>query len=192
MLELYHNGVSTCSQKVRMILAEKGLDYTSHPVDLIAGEQHAPAYIKLNPNHVVPTLVNDGAVFIESTLINEYLDEAFPEPPMRPAEPAGRHAVRLWIKRFDESIQGAIGVVTFAIGPRRMLLDQPEEVREANINAMNTASRPRNSPAPWLAWWPCSTTWRPPSRPSLGSRARTLASPMPACSPMCCASITWP
>ena len=84
MLELYHNGASTCSQKVRMILAEKGLDYTSHPVDLIAGEQHAPAYIKLNPNHVVPTLVDDGAVLIESTLINEYLDEAFPEPPMRP------------------------------------------------------------------------------------------------------------
>jgi len=136
MLELYHNGASTCSQKVRMILAEKGLDFTSHPVDLIAGEQHAPAYVKLNPNHVVPTLVNDGAVFIESTLINEYLDEAFPEPPMRPAEPAGRHAVRLWIKRFDESIQGAIGVVTFAIGPRRLLLEQPEEVREANINAM--------------------------------------------------------
>ena len=136
MLELYHNGASTCSQKVRMILAEKGLDYTSHTLDLISGEQHAPAYVKLNPNHVVPTLVDDGTVFIESTLINEYLDDAFPEPPMRPADPAGRHALRLWSRRFDASIQASISVVTFAIGPRRLLLEQPAEIREANIEAI--------------------------------------------------------
>ena len=74
MLDLYHNGASTCSQKVRMVLAEKALDYTSHVIDLIKGEQHDPGYVKLNPNHVVPTLVHDGAVIIESTLINEYLD----------------------------------------------------------------------------------------------------------------------
>lgn len=136
MLELHHNGASTCSQKVRMILAEKELDYTSHTVDLIAGEQHDPAYVKLNPNHVVPTLVHDGAVFIESTLINEYLDEAFAAHPMRPAGAAERHGMRLWIKGFDGFIQAAISVVTFAIGPRRLLLEQPEEVREANIAAI--------------------------------------------------------
>jgi len=141
MLELYHNAASTCSQKVRLILAEKNLEYTSHPIDLIAGEQHDPAYVKLNPNHVVPTLVHDGAVLIESTLINEYLDDAFPAVPMKPADPAERHAMRLWIKRFDESTQGAIGVVTFAIGPRRLLLEQPEEIREANIAAIPNAAR---------------------------------------------------
>ncbi len=141
MLELYHNAASTCSQKVRIVLAEKNLDYTSRPIDLISGEQHDPAYVKLNPNHVVPTLVDDGAVFIESSLINEYLDERYPEPPMRPADAAGRHAVRLWIKRFDESIQRAVGIVTFAIGPRRMLLAQPAEVREANIAAIPNATR---------------------------------------------------
>jgi glutathione S-transferase len=141
MLELYHNAASTCSQKVRMILAEKGLEYTSRPIDLIAGEQHDPAYVKLNPNHVVPTLVDDGAVLIESSLINEYLDDRFPELPMRPASAAGRHAVRLWIKRFDESIQRAVGIVTFAIGPRRMLLELPAEVREANIAAIPDPKR---------------------------------------------------
>jgi len=141
MLELYHNAASTCSQKVRMVLAEKSLDFTSRPVDLISGEQHAPEYVKLNPNHVVPTLVHDGAAFIESSLINEYLDEAFPETPLRPADAAGRHAVRLWVKRFDESIQSAVGVVTFAIGPRKMILGQPEEVREANIAAIPDPAR---------------------------------------------------
>ena len=92
MLDLYHNGVSTCSQKVRMVLAEKALDFVSHLVDLIKGEQHDPAYVKLNPNHVVPTLVHDGAVLIESSLINEYLDDVFPDVPMRPADALGRHA----------------------------------------------------------------------------------------------------
>ena len=101
MLELYHNAVSTCSQKVRLVLDAKGLDYTSHEIDLVGGGQHDPDYVKLNPNHVVPTLVDDGRVFIESTLINEYVDEAYPGQPLRPSDPAGRHAVRLWTKKID-------------------------------------------------------------------------------------------
>ncbi|MDE0885133.1 MAG: glutathione S-transferase family protein [Myxococcota bacterium] len=141
MLELYHNAASTCSQKVRMVLEEKSLDYTSRPIDLIAGEQHDPAYVKLNPNHVVPTLIHEGRALIESSLINEYLDDAFPKVPMKPGDPAGRHAMRLWVKRFDQSTQGAIGVVTFAIGPRRLILDQPEEVREANLAAIPDPAR---------------------------------------------------
>ena len=79
MIELYHFGFSTCSQKVRLVLAEKGLEFVSHEVDLLGGAQHDPEYVKLNPNHVVPTLVHDGTTLIESTLINEYLDEAFPD-----------------------------------------------------------------------------------------------------------------
>ena len=78
MLELHHTNVSTCSQKVRLVLAEKRLEFESHEVDLIGGAQHDSEYVKLNPNHVVPTLIHDGRVLIESTLINEYLDDAFP------------------------------------------------------------------------------------------------------------------
>jgi glutathione S-transferase len=136
MIELYHNGFSTCSQKVRLVLAEKGLDFVSHDVDLIGGGQHDPEYVKLNPNHVVPTLVHDGTVLLESTLINEYLDEAFPEKPMRPADPRGRHAVRLWMKKLDEKVHSATAIVTFAMGPRSLILQQPAEMREANINAI--------------------------------------------------------
>jgi glutathione S-transferase len=133
MLELYHNAASTCSQKVRLVLAEKALSYESHAVDLIGGAQHDPDYVKLNPNHVVPTLVHDGAVFIESSLINEYLDDAFPDAPMRSADPVKRHAARLWVKRIDEKVHPKAGVITFAIGPRKLILSQPEEVREKNI-----------------------------------------------------------
>lgn len=136
MLELYHYAFSTCSQKVRLVLAEKGLEFVSHEVDLMGGAQHDPEYVKLNPNHVVPTLVHDETVLIESTLINEYLDEAFPDHPMRPRDPRGRHEVRLWTKRVDEKVHAATAVVTFAIGPRSLLLLQPEAMREANINSI--------------------------------------------------------
>src|SRR5271156_3846998 len=136
MIELYHFGFSTCSQKVRLVLAEKRIDFVSHEVDLMRGAQHAPEYVKLNPNHVVPTLVHDGTALIESTLINEYLDEVFPDSPMLPSDARGRHSARLWTKLLDEKIQAAIAVVTFAIGPRNLLLQQPAEVRDANINAI--------------------------------------------------------
>lgn len=132
MLELYHNAASTCSQKVRLVLDAKGLDYTSHLIDLISGQQHDPEYVKLNPNHVVPTLIDDGNAYVESTLINEYLDEAYPETPLRPGDAAGRHAVRLWTRKID-ALHPQCGVITFAIGPRAILLQQPEAVREKNL-----------------------------------------------------------
>ncbi len=140
-LALYHNALSSCSQKVRLVLAEKDLEFTSHEVNLVAGEQHDPAYVKLNPNHVVPTLVRDGHVMIESTLINEYLDDAYPDPPLRAADPVVRHAARLWAKRIDEKVHPAAGVITFAIGARTALLQQPDEVREANIESIPDPAR---------------------------------------------------
>jgi glutathione S-transferase len=136
MIELYHFGFSTCSQKVRLVLAEKGLEFASHEVNLIAGGQHDPAYVKLNPKHVVPTLVHDGHVLVESSLIIGYLDEAFPEPPLRPADALGRYRAARWIKRVDDELHPAAPIVTFALGPRNAILQQPKEVREANIAAI--------------------------------------------------------
>jgi glutathione S-transferase len=136
MIELYHFPFSTCSQKVRLVLAEKELDFVSHEIDLISGGQHDPAYVKLNPNHVVPTLVDDGTVLIESTLINEYLDDAYPQTPMRPAAPVRRHALRLWTKLLDEKVHSATAMVTYAMGPRTILLQQSPEEREANLAAI--------------------------------------------------------
>lgn len=132
-MELYHFAFSTCSQKVRLVLAEKGLDFESHEVNLITGEQHDPAYVKLNPKHVVPTLVHDGRVLVESTLIIRYLDDAFPEPPLRPKDAPTRYHDEAWLKRIDDVVHPAAPVVTFALGPRQALLAQPEELREANL-----------------------------------------------------------
>ncbi len=127
MLELYHAPISTCSQKVRMALCEKGLDWTDRLVDLQKGEQFAPDYVKLNPNAVVPTLVDDGRALIESTLINEYVDDQYPGVPLKPDRAAARHAMRLFTKQTDDQAQPAIAVLTYAIGARPMLLAQPKE-----------------------------------------------------------------
>ncbi len=135
-MELYHFGFSTCSQKVRLVLAEKGLEFDSHEVNLITGEQHDPEYVRLNPDHVVPTLVDQGKVLVESTLIIRYLDDAYPEPPLRPADALGRYRVERWLKRIDDEVHKAAPVLTFALGPRRALLAQPADVRNANMDAI--------------------------------------------------------
>jgi glutathione S-transferase len=122
MLELHHNNMSVCAQKVRLVLAEKGIEAVEHHLDLRAGDQQTPDYMKLNPKAVVPTLVHDGAVVTESTVIAEYLDEVFPEPPLRPADPAGRARMRAWAKRPDERIHAACSTVSNGIAFRHQWL----------------------------------------------------------------------
>ncbi len=118
MLELYHNGMSTCSQKVRLCLAEKQLDWTDRYMDLRAGDQHTPDYLALNPKGVVPTLVDDGTVIVESTVINEYLDDRFPEPRLRPKDPLDVARMRIWTKQLDEGLHAETGVMSNAIAFR--------------------------------------------------------------------------
>jgi len=113
MLELYHAHPSTCSQKVRLCLAEKGLDYTSRPVNLRTNENLTPAYLALNPNGVVPTLVHDGHVILDSSVICEYLDEVFADPPLGPRDPVGRAHMRKWLRFLEEVPTAAIRAPTF-------------------------------------------------------------------------------
>src|ERR1700749_5033835 len=101
MLELYHMVNSVCAQKVRIQLAEKALDWKSHLMTL-RGDQFEPAYLKLNPNAVVPTLIHNGQPIIESSIILYYLDEAFPERPLIPTAPLARAKVRLFNKLIDD------------------------------------------------------------------------------------------
>jgi glutathione S-transferase len=110
MLELHHAGLSSCSKKSRLCLKEKGLTYTSHYLDLFKFEHRQPRYLELNPNGVVPTLVHDDKVIIESTVINEYLDEVFPDPPLKPADPSGRARMRVFTKMADEFALPALRV----------------------------------------------------------------------------------
>ncbi|MFL6798395.1 MAG: glutathione S-transferase family protein [Xanthobacteraceae bacterium] len=121
MLELYHHGSSVCAAKVRLTLAEKAVEWTGHYIDILKGEQFNPEYMKLNPKAVVPTLVHDGCTILESTVICEYLDEVFPEPPLKPDSARERAEMRLWTKAVDEVLHPMCAEITFSSSHRHTL-----------------------------------------------------------------------
>jgi glutathione S-transferase len=127
MLELYHHGSSVCAAKVRFVLMEKGVAWESRYLDILKGEQFHSDYLKLNPMAVVPTLVHDGEVLVESTVICEYLDDAFPDPPLKPASPLERARMRLWTKAVDEHIHPACKYITYAACHRHIIRRLPPE-----------------------------------------------------------------
>lgn len=112
-LELYHSDHSTCSQKVRICLAEKGLEWESHVLHFASGDHLTSEYLKLNPNGVVPTLIHDGEPIIESSVIVEYLDELYPDPPLSPPDALGRARLRSWMRYMEEVPTPAVRVPSF-------------------------------------------------------------------------------
>lgn len=77
-VHLLHFQTSSCSQKVRILLAEKGVHYVSHPVNLPRQQHVTPWFLGINPRGVVPVLVHDGSVHIESNDILAYIDRDLP------------------------------------------------------------------------------------------------------------------
>ncbi len=133
MLELYHNINSVCAQKVRIALKEKGQEANDHILTL-RGDQNDSEYLKLNPNGVVPTLVDDGQPIVESSLILYYIDDVFPDPPLMPKESRLRHRVRMYNKLIDEYLHNACTILTFATAFRPSFLKMPREAWLAQIN----------------------------------------------------------
>ena len=133
MLELYHNINSVCAQKVRIAMAEKGLTAKEHLLTL-HGDQNEPAYMKLNPNGVIPTLVHDGQPIVESSLILYYLDEVFPAPALMPTAPRLRFRVRMFNKLIDEYGHNACTFLTFGTAFRQRLLDKPRAAALAELS----------------------------------------------------------
>lgn len=126
MLYLYHHNSSVCAAKVRIALAEKQLAWDGELLDLNAGDQFKPAYLRLNPKAMVPTLVHDSKVVTESNVIIEYLDDAFPERPLRPRDPYGRAMMRRWLKWLDDGTDGihwAATVLSYGVSYRHQLID---------------------------------------------------------------------
>jgi glutathione S-transferase len=124
MLKLYDYPDCPFSQKVRVVLAEKDLEYETVFVDLRRGEQKTPEFLRLNPYGKVPVLVDDDEVIYDSTIINEYLEDEYPLPHLTPEEDSqGRARVRLLEDYCDNSF----------IPPTTMLLAQlrkPEAERD--------------------------------------------------------------
>ena len=102
-LHLYHFSMSNCSQKARFCLEEKGLQWTSHPVDLVNNQHLTLEFVAINPKALVPVLVHHGVVVTESSDIIDYLDRHFPNPPLRPSDLAERECIYRWLKLWDET-----------------------------------------------------------------------------------------
>ena len=136
MLELYHHGSSVCAAKVRLALAEKGVTVDKyHYIDILKGEQFTPEFLAINSNAVVPSLVHDGKVINESTLICEYVDEVFSGPPLQPAEPYPRYRMRIWTKAVDELLHPACADVTYVACHRHVLMRLSPEALEASLES---------------------------------------------------------
>ena len=112
-LTLYNWPTSTCSQKVRLVLAEKALPFEDRRLDSRRSENLSDWYLKLNENGVVPTLTHGDRVIIDSSVITEYLDEVFPQVPLRPADVYQRARMRSWRQFIDEVPTPAIRVPSY-------------------------------------------------------------------------------
>lgn len=136
MLKLYNSPTSVCSAKVRIGLAEKGLDWQDEIFNLQKGEQHDAEYLKLNPNGVVPTLVDDDVVVIESSIILEYIDELSDKHQLMPTYKQAIAKTKEWLLRCLD-IHAAINTMTFSTVMRDKILaaKTPEEI-EASIAKM--------------------------------------------------------
>lgn len=146
MISLYHFDRSTAAQKVRLSLEEKGLAWESRYIDpgMKKRQQHDSEYLKLNPRGLVPTLIHDGRVVRESQVIIEYLEDAFPTPPLRPADPYDRAEMRLWTKLVDEGLHVDSRTIGTCIAMRFVMQEadpatikrhyeaMPDEVRRDN------------------------------------------------------------
>jgi len=135
MLELFHDSDSIMSFKVRFCLAEKGLDWLGHKIVLGRFENLKPEYLEIHPGGVVPALRHDGHVILESTVINEYLDEVFPSPPLKPATPLERARMRIWTKYQDDVIHHSVRPATFQLMIKQRFKGQSEEEMDRRVAA---------------------------------------------------------
>ena len=125
MLKLYDFPESPFCQKTRIVLAEKDLSYEIIPVDLKAGEQKRPEFLKLNPFGKVPVLIDDEMIVYDSTIINEYLEDEYPHPPLLPSDSSARARVRTFEDYADNAFIPVTGIIMSE-------LKKPEAEREAD------------------------------------------------------------
>jgi glutathione S-transferase len=138
---LYHAWASSASRKVRFCMAEKGLAYQGLILDLNRFQHHTQWYKRLNPSGIVPCLVVDGHPLIESNIINEYLDEAFPSPPLMPDNPFDRHELRRWSKYIDDVCLPAVQKPNWTQMMRPMAAKWSDEELAARLAAIPSQER---------------------------------------------------
>ena len=130
MIKLYDFLSCPYGQKVRIVLAEKALTYDLVPVDLTQHENRKPDFLRLNPFGRVPVLVDDDTTIYDSTIINEYLDDEYPEPPVLP--PVGSSAMRSRARSFEDFADTSF---TPPVGQLIAEMSKPEGDRDQSSRA---------------------------------------------------------
>jgi GSH-dependent disulfide-bond oxidoreductase len=115
MLTLYHWEPNANSGKPMLALAEKGVEYQSHYLDLLNFDQHKPEYLKINPDGTIPAMVHDEKVLTESTPMMEYVDDTFDGPLLRPTDPKDRWRMRWWMRFFDAYFAPSLSMIGWSI-----------------------------------------------------------------------------
>ena len=134
MLELYTHPMSPCSQKVRIVLAEKDLQWEKYDVNLPEKENLTAEYLKLNPLGVVPTLGDDGKAVIESSIICEYLDDKYSSPKLKPEDPYLSSQMRFWMQHVDNKVHPSCGALQWPLVMAHKLKQLSEEEQDAIID----------------------------------------------------------
>ncbi len=140
MIKLYDFKSSPNCQRVKVVLAEKNLPYEIVAVDLRKQEQKTPEFLKLNPYGKVPVLVDDGATLYESCIINEYLNEKYPNPPLLPADSAKRARARIVTDYGLAHLDGTYQKLRLEL--MKEPKEQNQEILQAAKNSLRELLRP--------------------------------------------------
>ena len=140
-VQLYHWEPNANSGKPMLALAEKGVAYESHYLDLLKFDQHQPAYLAVNPDGTIPAMVHGSRVLTESTPMMEYVDDEFPGPPLKPRDPAGRWRMRWWMRYFDAYFAPSLSMIGWSVFVGPAARTRPEAELRAAIERIPLESR---------------------------------------------------
>lgn len=116
---LYHWEPNANSGKPMLALAEKGVAFNSHYIDMLQFDQHKPEYLAVNPQGTIPAMTHGERVLTESTAIMEYVDNEFDGPALMPADPRDRWRIRWWMKFMDQWLAPSFSMIGWSmfVGP---------------------------------------------------------------------------
>ena len=142
MMKLFHGWLSSASRRVRLCLAEKGIEYESVPVDMSRQEQHSEVFLAMNPNGVVPALlIAPGQPLHESSTICEYLDEVYPTPPLRPRDAYLRAQMRNFVRWIDERALPRLLILNWSQALQPVASQWTEQELQEKLRRIPTAER---------------------------------------------------
>ena len=147
-VELYYfQPLGTNSGRVYQALLEKGVDFVEHELKGPEFEHLKPAYLAVNPKGQVPTLVHDGHVLPEGMIANEYIDETFEGPPLRPTDPLERWRMRVWCRYAENDLGRALMMINWNRIVPTFVGDRTLDEVKAILQSVPDADRRRS----WLA-----------------------------------------